>query len=391
MPKVNLANYRGREHAYIKHYLLAEYLSRWGYKIGSKWDPLVFIDGFAGPWGSIDEDFADTSFGIALSALNETVIGLSKVNRSVHGVCVFVEKKPQSFIKLEDFTRNHTSDSVRAVALKGRFVEKIKVIEDYIATVGNAPFKLVFLDQKGWAGAPIAQLRSFVGTRPCELLFNVMTSFLTRFVDRETLAESYYSFFGRPGVIDRIRSLPKGTGEREEAAVDEYCQSLRDICNFKYVSQAIIMDSAKERVRYYFVFATNSLHGIQVFKEAEVKASKAQDEVRHKTKLNKQSQFGLPFGGPTPKSSKAFELQIRYLDRARQTMVRALLNNRSATMSYDELYGKTMTFPLITQSDFNEMLLSLSPNVELHLTGTRRKGPTLFRGDYVVIRSRSFQ
>jgi len=60
-------------------------------------------------------------------------------------------------------------------------------------------------------------------------------------------------------------------------------------------------------------------------------------------------------------------------------------------MSYDELYGKTMTFPLITQSDFNEMLLSLSPNVELHLTGTRRKSPNLFRGDYVNIRKRTFK
>lgn len=94
MPKVDLINYPGREHAYIKHYLLAEYLSRWGYKIGSKWDPLVFIDGFAGPWGSQEAEFADTSFGIALRALNEAVNGLSKVNRKVRGVCVFVEKKP---------------------------------------------------------------------------------------------------------------------------------------------------------------------------------------------------------------------------------------------------------------------------------------------------------
>lgn len=112
-------------------------------------------------------------------------------------------------------------------------------------------------------------LGKFVGSRSCELLFNVMTSFLTRFVDRDTLANSYNSFFGRAGVIDRIKSLPKGTGEREKAAVDEYCKSLREICGFQYVSQAVIMDASKERIRCYFVFATNSLHGIQVFKDAE--------------------------------------------------------------------------------------------------------------------------
>lgn len=292
-------------------------------------------------------------------------------------------------MKLEEFTRNNSTDIVRAVALKGRFVDKIQLIEDYIATVGTTPFKLVFLDQKGWAAAPMAKLRSFVGTRSCELLFNVMTSFLTRFVDRETLAESYHSFFGRAGVIDRIRSLPKGTGEREETAVDEYCQSLRDICHFKYVSQAIIMDTSKERVRYYFVFATNSLHGIQVFKEAEMKASIAQDEVRHKTKLDKQTQFGLPFGEPI-KSSKVLGLQKRSIERARDLVVRTLLSSQSRTVSYDELYGSAMAFPLVTQSDLNEILLSLAPNVDLHLVGERRKSPGLFRGDFVTIRSTSF-
>ena len=75
MPKINLSNYEGREQAYVKHYLL-KYLSRWGYKTGSKWDPLVFIDGFAGPWGAKDEEFEDASFGIGIRALNEAIDGL---------------------------------------------------------------------------------------------------------------------------------------------------------------------------------------------------------------------------------------------------------------------------------------------------------------------------
>ena len=391
MPKVDLTNYAGREHAYVKHYLLAEYLSRWAYKIGSKWDPLVFIDGFAGPWGSKDEEFKDTSFGIALSALNETVEGLSKVHRTVRGICIFVEKKPQPFLKLQGFAQRHSTNSVRAVALKGRFVDKIKVIDDYIATVGSTPFKLVFLDQKGWAAAPMHKLKTFVADRSCELLFNVMTSFLTRFVDREALAESYDSFFGRAGVIGRIRALPKGSGEREEAAVDEYCRSLRDICGFQYVSQAIIMDASRERIRYYFVFATNSLHGIQVFKDAEAKASQVQDEVRYETKLKKKNQLGFQFGDSAPKSSKALDLQKRCVVRARERIVNSLLRHRGTTMSYDELYGEAMAFPLVTESDLSNVLLSLSPNIQLQLAGPRRKKPSLFKDDYVVINSRVFR
>ena len=387
MPKLDLTNYREREHAYIKHYLLAKYLSRWGYKIGSKWDPLVFIDGFAGPWESKDEEFNDASFGIAIRALSEAVDGLSKVNRNVRGVCVFVEKEPQPFAKLDEFARTHSTETVRAIALQGRFIDQIQAIDRYIATVGITPFKLVFLDQKGWAAAPMNRLKTFVGSRSCELLFNVMTSFLTRFVDREGMEQSYHSLFGR-SVVDRIRGLPKGTGEREEAAVDEYCQSLREICHFKYVSQAVILDATKERIRYYFVFATNSLHGIQVFKDAEAQAAEAQDELRYETRLKKQAQFGLPFGGPAPKSSKALTLQNRYRSRSREKVVNAIRNSRGSTMSYDELYGVAMSFPLVTESDLHEMLLSLAPDVRLNLSGHRRKKPLLFKGDYVTVHSR---
>jgi len=390
MAKVDLTNYAGREHAYIKHYLLAEYLSRWGYKIGSKWDPLVFIDGFAGPWGSKDEEFTDASFGIAIRALKEAVTGLSTINRTVRGVCIFVEKQPHAFAKLDAFAKRKSTDEVRALALKGRFVDKIKEIDKYIRAAGPAPFKLVFLDQKGWAAAPMTELKKFVGSRSCELLFNVMTSFLTRFVDREALAESYDSFFGRPGVIDRIRALPKGTEEREEAAVDEYCQSLRGICGFQYVSQAIIMDASKERIRYFFVFATNSLHGIQVFKDAEAKASEAQDEVRYEAKLKKQAQFGLPFDDSVPKSSKALDLQQKYIHRARERIVQAILRHRGPTMPYDAVYSEAMVFPLVTESDINDILQSLSPNVRLELAGPRRKKPLPFKGDYLVITSRAF-
>jgi hypothetical protein len=93
MPKVDLANYvGGREQAYVKHCLLERYLSRWAYKIGSSWDLLVFVDGFAGPWGTKDKEFADASFGIAVRVLTEAVNGLKKVaNLRVRGACIFVE------------------------------------------------------------------------------------------------------------------------------------------------------------------------------------------------------------------------------------------------------------------------------------------------------------
>lgn len=388
MPKLTFSNYEGREHAYIKHYLLAQYLSRWGYKIGSRWDPLVFIDGFAGPWGAKDEEFTDASFGIAIRAMNEAVGVLATLQRTIHGVCIFVEKESKPFARLEAFARKHSSESVRAIALRGRFIDRVQDIDHYIATVGSDPFKLVFLDQKGWASTPMEKLKPFVASRPCELLFNVMTSFLTRFVDRDELAQSYDSFFGRHGVIDKVRALPKGTGQREQAAVDEYCESLRQVCGFRYVSQSVIMDAAKEKIRYFFVFATNSVHGIEVFKGAEARASEAQDEVRHDTKLKKQSQFGLPFGGPAPKTAKMLTLHKQYVERTRSRVINRLCNTR-IPISYDDLYGVAMIFPLVTRSDLDRILQELEPYVRVELLGINRKRAGLFKGDRVSVIDRN--
>jgi hypothetical protein len=64
------------------------------------------------------------------------------------------------------------------------------------------------------------------------------------------------------------------------------------------------MDPKKEKVRYHLVFATNSLHGIEVFKSAEEAAAETQDEVRHESRIQKEGLF-LPFGDSTPKSPKS--------------------------------------------------------------------------------------
>lgn len=71
MPEVDLANYLGREQAYVKHCLLEDYLPDWAYKVGSAWDSLVYVDGFAGPWQTTHADYADSSFGVAIKALHQ--------------------------------------------------------------------------------------------------------------------------------------------------------------------------------------------------------------------------------------------------------------------------------------------------------------------------------
>ena len=71
MRKVDLADYKKREQEFVKHCLLGEYLPELGFKVGSAWDALAYVDGFAGPWGSFRTDLSYSSFAVAVKAHRE--------------------------------------------------------------------------------------------------------------------------------------------------------------------------------------------------------------------------------------------------------------------------------------------------------------------------------
>ncbi len=110
MPKVDLSHYQGREQAYIKHCLLEEYLPEWAYKVGSAWDSLVYIDGFAGPWQTTDQNYADSSFGIAVETLSQCQIGLFESRqRELQMHCVLVDQDKTAFSHLRRFAIEKSS------------------------------------------------------------------------------------------------------------------------------------------------------------------------------------------------------------------------------------------------------------------------------------------
>jgi hypothetical protein len=71
---VSLEDYAGREQSYVKHIFLERYLEALVFKTASTYTHIVYVDGFAGPWQSANEQFEDTSFGIALNALRSNRI-----------------------------------------------------------------------------------------------------------------------------------------------------------------------------------------------------------------------------------------------------------------------------------------------------------------------------
>ena len=389
MPKVDLKHYFGREQAYVKHCLLEKYLAPLVYKVGSAWDSIVYIEGFSGPWQVNDPDLRDSSFGVALESLRAAHVGLyERHGRNVPIEMILVEADRHAFRKLEEYATKRTASGFRVHPLFGEFAQQIPNIRHLVRTHCQNPFRFVFLDPKGWADIPMHEMQPFLHDRSCEVLINLMTRHIIRFLDEESRSESYNDLFGRTGVLDRLRSTPREHNERAEQAVREYCKSLSQLCGYRYVSSAVILEPVEESVRYFLVYGTNALDGLIVFKNAEIAAARIQDRVRTETRIRITHQTEFMFGAGSPKSRLAESLRDRYLKRARQKVVKVLKHSTDPRgVSYEKLFREAMAFPLVTPTDLENWLDDLHPHVEKKFepTDKRRRKLSPYRDDRILV------
>lgn len=382
MRKADLSHYQGREQAYVKHYLLERYLPDWAYKVGTKWNSLIYIDGFAGPWGTTDPNYADSSFAVAVDALRTCKLGLQKRGVALSTYAILVESSNEAFAKLDAFAHSANGPDVSVTAMPGKFVEMISQINEQLKVAGPRAFKFVLLDPTGWADIPMNKLQPFLKERSCEVLINLMTKHINRFLNEENRATSYNNLFGRQGVLETLR---RAVGEeREELAVREYGRSLQMLCGFQFVSSAVILEPQEAKIRYFLVYATNHPRGIEVFKTAENKAANIQEVVRQEKLVQKTGQTGFDFADPRPLSSYTLRLYQRYRDRARESVIEYLKRTSRANVPYWKLFCEAMAFPLVTPADLLTWLDEFHPYIELHpVEGHKKLSPA--RDDYITI------
>src|SRR5438128_12427723 len=99
------ASYEGREQTLVKHVVLEKYLERFAMIVGTWADTINYVDGFSGPWNLRSENFADSSFAIALRVLRTARDTLRGRGRSLKLRCFFIEANPKSYERLEQFAR----------------------------------------------------------------------------------------------------------------------------------------------------------------------------------------------------------------------------------------------------------------------------------------------
>ncbi|MCG3149630.1 MAG: hypothetical protein PCFJNLEI_03095 [Verrucomicrobiae bacterium] len=389
MPNLDLVDYAGREQAYIKHCLLQEYLPDWGYKIGSSWDTLAYVDGFAGPWKVKRDDCADSSFGVAFEALRKCYMGhRDKWNRKVKFRCIMVEKDSKAFARLEKFTKDNDGRGIELFPINGEFVREIPAIQRILNKDSTNTFKFVLLDPKGWADIPMDEIKPLIMGRSSEVLVNLMTSDIRRFLDEDSRALSFHKLFGRDDVLQKLQELPKGA-ERTEFAVYEYCRSLKKLCGFKYVSTAVVLAPDKESVKYFLVYATNHPVGIEVFKRAEMKVAGIQEQVRVDVQIRRTGQTLMAFDECAPKSRTTLRLRDRYVALAKDKVLSELLDAGPKGILYSELFCEAMGFGLVQPDDLLGWIKGWEPHVKLAYEKPTSRKPSVERDDRVIVMNRS--
>lgn len=286
-------HYAGREQAYVKHYFLRQYLDRLAFKIASRFDELAYVDGYSGPWKSGDENYADTSFGIALerlTAARETWRNMPRRARNVQMTAHLVEKSAGPFRELEGIGERFPQVSVHPH--RGDFVQLAPSIA---SSIPSRAFTFSLIDPKGFK-LDLEALKPLLARPRSEVVFNFMYEFANRFVEHRDLADTYDRLL--PGVDWRPRfevllnDTYAGPTERKALLLTCFKEAVKSVGGFKYIADVDVRHPGKNRTYYFLVYATREAAGLEAFRDCQVKALEAQAHIAGQRSLEKSESSG---------------------------------------------------------------------------------------------------
>jgi three-Cys-motif partner protein len=276
--------YVGREQTKAKHFILRRYLQALAFKV-LRFSDITYVDGFSGPWETQTEDFADSSFMIAIAVLRDAQQRVQQQTGKRPKVrCFLVENDPKAYAQLslavtpfnkqqDDFEiRTHCSD----------FEDTISAIQQFI----GRSFPLIFIDPKGWTGFAFDKIRPLFDRAKCEVAINFMYDFANPAAsmrDPKTIA-SLDPILGGPGWEQRLDpGLPRGL------AVEKlFRDTLRNAGGFSYVVSTKIDRSTADRIHFFLAYGTKSEDGLRAFRETEYSALRVHTRDRADTKERKR-------------------------------------------------------------------------------------------------------
>lgn len=353
-----LERYAGREQAYVKHYFLATYLERLVHKVARSYGEVVYVDGFSGPWQSADEDFADTSFGIALTALRTAKASWQKMGRDVRMKAILVESREDAYASLQTLQPKYPD--VEIVPIKADFRS---AVERIAAAITSDAFAFILIDPKGWR-IPINAIAPLLMRQNAEVLFNFMFDFINRAASMSSAAtiQGLNELLPVGGWREALAEVDLTVADKDRPAarklilINAFRQVLREKGGYRYVAEVPVLRPLKDRTLYSLVYATRSPKGIEVFRDCQVKTLEEQDSVRGAAKVSAataasgQGEFFGTLQGLGPDTTSAY-LQEEL--RGAEATLLSLIPVGLAARTWGDLWPDVLERHAVRKTDVN--------------------------------------
>jgi three-Cys-motif partner protein len=290
---VSLDDYAGREQAYVKHVFLERYLETLVFKTASRYNHIVYVDGFAGPWQSANEKFEDTSFGIALDALHRAKQAWKDARppRDVRMTALLVEQNAQAYARLATIPPRFPD-----ISIKTYNDDFLKVVPEIARDIPNDAFTFFLIDPKGWH-IPLIKLKPLLARPKSEVIFNFMFEFINRAAsmsDKDTIDGLDGLMPGsnwrqKLTVTEEREGGPLKPEKRKEILVNCFKESLRLVGGYDFVAETEVLRPLKDRTLYCLFYATRHPKGIEVFRDCQIAALNTQAKTRAAVKVTAQA------------------------------------------------------------------------------------------------------
>ncbi|MDP1825530.1 MAG: three-Cys-motif partner protein TcmP [Archangium sp.] len=389
---IDFACYVGREQTGVKHFILSEYLQRFGMIIGKWASAITYVDCFSGPWKQTSEQLQDTSFFIALQELRKARDVVQQTfGRQLKLRAFFVEKEAEPYAQLRAFGEREGAD-VEIQTRNSPLEDCIADIVSFVRAGGHKNFPFIFIDPTGWTGFGLNAIEPMLKLKPAEVLINFMTQHVRRLVEHpeEGQRGTFEALYGAERA-NRVLARIKGKVEmdREDILVEEYMAAVAETGGFDHTSAAIVLNPKMDRTHFHLVYGTRNLKGLEVFKGAEQRAMEAMQEARadararHADRRTGQSAF--EFRNDVPRHDEHYQqLRHRYTESSRARFL-ALVRSRRR-VEYEAAYSAALTRPLTFPTDLRGWVADLRNTGAIGvegLTGSERV-PKLGEGHFLT-------
>ena len=261
--------YKGREHSYVKHQFLTQYLQSAAYKILQGRSPVFnYVDAFAGPWQYTEgSELSDTSFHRAVQRLETVRSDLER--RGIENLSVrpfFCEKRKRAVEQLREYAKQHSSLRIRVYG--GKFEDNLHAIEEAC----REGFTFTFIDPTGWNIASDVVF-DFLVRLNGEFLLNFMAEPIDRHATYSKVTASIGRFLADPDWEGDFARCARG-GSNEEKVLRLLKTKMKERRVATYLPDMAIKRPRQERIKMRLVLGTHSPIGVDVFRDVQEKVEK---------------------------------------------------------------------------------------------------------------------